>query len=137
MGINPGLRSAALGRHFAGFSNRFWRVLHGAGLTSTPLTCHDDERLPALGYGWLTSTTGCQTSRFTCLPSSRGALRRRQAIESRANFLEGCTVATSAARGQHSEVVDTILGRRMTGEKRLDPAGIAALPFAQYLEEFG
>jgi TDG/mug DNA glycosylase family protein len=32
-GINPGLRSAVLGYHFAGRSNRFWRVLHLSGFT--------------------------------------------------------------------------------------------------------
>ena len=33
-GINPGLWSAAVGHHFAHPSNRFWKVLHGAGWTS-------------------------------------------------------------------------------------------------------
>lgn len=32
-GINPGLRSAMLGHHFAGRGNRFWRTLHLAGFT--------------------------------------------------------------------------------------------------------
>ncbi|MFY9854876.1 MAG: G/U mismatch-specific DNA glycosylase [Terracidiphilus sp.] len=32
-GINPGMRSAAVGLHFANRSNRFWRVLHLAGFT--------------------------------------------------------------------------------------------------------
>jgi TDG/mug DNA glycosylase family protein len=33
-GINPGMRSAAVGLHFANRTNRFWRVLHLAGFTS-------------------------------------------------------------------------------------------------------
>ncbi|MGA8668871.1 MAG: G/U mismatch-specific DNA glycosylase [Terracidiphilus sp.] len=33
-GINPGMRSAAVGLHFANRSNRFWRVLHLAGFTA-------------------------------------------------------------------------------------------------------
>ena len=32
-GINPGLWSGAVGRHFARPGNRFWKVLHGAGFT--------------------------------------------------------------------------------------------------------
>lgn len=36
-GINPGMRSAAVGLHFANRSNRFWRVLHLAGFTGRQL----------------------------------------------------------------------------------------------------
>ena len=36
-GINPGMRSAAAGLHFATRSNRFWRVLHLAGFTARQL----------------------------------------------------------------------------------------------------
>ena len=36
-GINPGMRSAAVGLHFANRSNRFWRVLHLAGFTDRQL----------------------------------------------------------------------------------------------------
>jgi TDG/mug DNA glycosylase family protein len=36
-GINPGMRSAAVGLHFANRSNRFWRVLHLAGFTASQL----------------------------------------------------------------------------------------------------
>ncbi len=51
VGINPGLRSAALGHHFAGHGNRFWRLLHESGLTPDPLTFADDGRLPEFGLG--------------------------------------------------------------------------------------
>jgi len=34
VGINPGRVSAAAGAHFANPRNDFWRLLHGAGLTS-------------------------------------------------------------------------------------------------------
>lgn len=51
VGINPGLRSAALGHHFAGVNNRFWGLLHEAGLTRERLTFEDDVRLPELGIG--------------------------------------------------------------------------------------
>ena len=32
VGINPGVRSARIGHHFAGYSNRFWKLLCDAGL---------------------------------------------------------------------------------------------------------
>jgi double-stranded uracil-DNA glycosylase len=51
VGINPGLRSAQLGHHFAGHSNRFWRLLFEAGLVSEPLTFAEDRRLPEWGLG--------------------------------------------------------------------------------------
>jgi TDG/mug DNA glycosylase family protein len=51
VGINPGLRSAATGHHFAGFSNRFWKLLFDAGLVPEPIAYQDDDRLPQWGYG--------------------------------------------------------------------------------------
>jgi TDG/mug DNA glycosylase family protein len=51
VGINPGVRSAEIGHHFAGYSNRFWRLLHEAGLVPEPLRAEDDDRLPEFGYG--------------------------------------------------------------------------------------
>lgn len=51
VGINPGMRSAALGHHFAGFSNRFWKLLFDARLVPEPLTALDDHRLPEFGFG--------------------------------------------------------------------------------------
>ncbi len=46
VGINPGLRSVATGHHFAGYSNRFWRLLFESKLVNEPLTYRDDWRLP-------------------------------------------------------------------------------------------
>jgi double-stranded uracil-DNA glycosylase len=51
VGINPGLRSAATGHHFAGYSNRFWKLLYESGLVPEPITYADDVRLPEWGYG--------------------------------------------------------------------------------------
>ncbi len=51
VGINPGVRSALTGHHFAGFSNRFWKLLFASGLVPEPLTYLDDDRLPEWGYG--------------------------------------------------------------------------------------
>ena len=51
VGINPGLRSAATGHHFAGHSNRFWKLLFESKLVSEPLSHQDDWRLPDWGLG--------------------------------------------------------------------------------------
>jgi double-stranded uracil-DNA glycosylase len=51
VGINPGVRSALTGHHFAGYSNRFWKLLHQSGLVPEPVTYLDDDRLPGWGYG--------------------------------------------------------------------------------------
>ena len=51
VGINPGLRSEATGHHFAGYSNRFWKLLHESGLVPEPITYKDDNRLPEWGFG--------------------------------------------------------------------------------------
>src|SRR5262249_41965825 len=49
VGINPSLRSAAAGHHFASPGNPFWRLLHAARLISEALTHERDDRLPEFG----------------------------------------------------------------------------------------
>jgi TDG/mug DNA glycosylase family protein len=51
VGINPGMRSAALGHHFAGYSNRFWSLLFEAKLIPERITYAGDCRLPEWGFG--------------------------------------------------------------------------------------
>lgn len=51
VGINPGVKSAETGHHFAGPSNRFWRLLWEARLLPEPLTSREDARLPEFGLG--------------------------------------------------------------------------------------
>lgn len=51
IGFNPGIRSSETGHHFAGPSNRFWRLLAEAGLTPCKLTPDEDYKLLAWGYG--------------------------------------------------------------------------------------
>ena len=49
VGINPGLRSGAIGHHFAGRGNPFWRLLHAARLVPVLLPPEEDHRLAAYG----------------------------------------------------------------------------------------
>lgn len=51
VGINPGIRSATIGHHFAGYSNRFWTLLFASGLIPEPIGAADDARLLEWGYG--------------------------------------------------------------------------------------
>ena len=51
VGINPSLRSAEVGHHFARPGNRFWPALHAAGFTPRRLRPDEDNELPAHGVG--------------------------------------------------------------------------------------
>jgi double-stranded uracil-DNA glycosylase len=51
VGINPGMRSAALGHHFAGYSNRFWSLLFESKLIPERITYAEDRRLAEWGFG--------------------------------------------------------------------------------------
>jgi len=51
VGINPGVRSASTGHHFAGYSNRFWKLLYESGLVPERITYADDARLLEFGFG--------------------------------------------------------------------------------------
>lgn len=50
-GINPGLVTAATSHHFARPGNRFWPMLHGAGLTPRLLAPAEQVELVPLGIG--------------------------------------------------------------------------------------
>src|SRR5215510_6520383 len=51
VGINPGVRSAITGHHFAGYSNRFWKLMSESGLAPETITYKDDVRLTGWGLG--------------------------------------------------------------------------------------
>jgi TDG/mug DNA glycosylase family protein len=61
-GINPGLSSAALGHHFAGRGNRFWKTIHLAGFTSEEIASENGRAVLAYKCG-LTTAVGRPTSR--------------------------------------------------------------------------
>ena len=61
-GINPARSAAAAGHHFAGRSNRFWRVIHRAGFTPEEILPENDRTILQYGYG-LTAVVDRPTSR--------------------------------------------------------------------------
>jgi TDG/mug DNA glycosylase family protein len=50
-GINPGLYTAAIGRHFGRPGNRFWPALHGGGFTPRLFSPYEGSLLLSLGFG--------------------------------------------------------------------------------------
>jgi TDG/mug DNA glycosylase family protein len=81
VGINPGLRSSQVGHHFAGPSNRFWRLLYESRLVPEPIGFADDNRLPEWGFG-ITNliprpTPGIDTLRPEEYVAGARALRRK------------------------------------------------------------
>jgi len=81
VGINPGVRSALTGHHFAGHSNHFWKLLFDAGLVPERLSHVDDVRLPEWGYG-ITNivarpTPGVMDLSHAELRAGRAALERK------------------------------------------------------------
>lgn len=81
VGINPGVRSALTGHHFAGYSNRFWKLLHESGLVPDPIAYADDVRLPEWGYGITNlvarATPGIDTLKPVEYVEGRVRLRRK------------------------------------------------------------
>ena len=51
VGINPSLRSAEVGHHFARPGNRFWPTLYAGGFTPRLLAPDEDGLLPSFGVG--------------------------------------------------------------------------------------
>jgi len=81
VGINPGIRSAMTGHHFAGFSNRFWKLLYDSRLVPEPIGYADDVRLPEWGYGITNIVARAPPGIDTLEPhefvSGRASLRRK------------------------------------------------------------
>lgn len=81
VGINPGVRSALSGHHFAGPSNIFWKLLHESGLVPEPVSHLDDVRLPEWGYGVTNivarPTPGVSDLTLAELRAGRQALERK------------------------------------------------------------
>ena len=73
VGINPSLRSAAVGHHFAGRGNPFWRLLHAARFTPEPFGFEDDARLAGLGFAL---TNLCPRPTRTAAGIPRDEMRR-------------------------------------------------------------
>jgi TDG/mug DNA glycosylase family protein len=52
IGYNPSVRSSETGHHYANPSNRFWKIIHEAGLTPRKFKPEEDGALLRLGFGF-------------------------------------------------------------------------------------
>jgi double-stranded uracil-DNA glycosylase len=82
VGINPSIRSAEAGHHFASPGNPFWKLMYAARLVPVELTSDDDARLTEFG---LALTNLCQratrsAAELTREEMDRGALRLTRTV---------------------------------------------------------
>src|SRR5919109_594380 len=79
-GINPGLYTAAIGRHFGRPGNRFWPALHGGGFTPRLFSPFESSLLLDLNFG-ITNIVARATARADELTDDelRAGAKRLQA----------------------------------------------------------
>ena len=123
VGINPGVRSALTGHHFAGFSNRFWKLLFESRLVPERVTYEDDDRLHEWGYGITNivarATPGIDTLRPDEYVCGRGRLLAKvRKYRPRVVALVGVTVFRSMFPG-HRGAVPLGLQRETLGDSAL------------------
>ncbi len=127
VGINPGVRSAQTGHHFAGFSNRFWKLLYESRLVPEPLDFRDDDRLPEWGYG-ITNIVARPTPGIDTLRPEEyvaGRLRLRRKV-SKYRPLIVALVGVTVFRAMFPERRDAVRLGRQT--ERLAGSAVFVLP---------
>src|ERR1700730_12574005 len=128
VGINPGVRSSQLGHHFAGPSNRFWKLLYESRLVPERSGFADDGRLPEWGVG-ITNliprpTPGIDTLRPEEYVAGAKTLRRKICrLKPEVGAFIGVTLFRSVFRRRPRQAV--ALGAQ---EERLEGARVFVLP---------
>jgi double-stranded uracil-DNA glycosylase len=90
VGINPGLRSGAVGHHFAGNGNPFWRLLYEARLIPRRLNYEEDQKLAEFGIGL---TNLCSRTTRSAAELTRADIERgRRALTRKCAALRPCVV---------------------------------------------
>jgi TDG/mug DNA glycosylase family protein len=141
-GINPGLRSAAAGHHFANPRNDFWRLLADSGLTPRRLDPSEQATMPELGYG-LTNAAHRTTRGSGDLRRGdfSGAAERLERLAREFTPRSIAFVGKAAYEGAFRERPELGLQERRLGETLLfvlpstSPAN-AAVPYAERLHWF-
>jgi double-stranded uracil-DNA glycosylase len=122
VGINPGRRSGAVGHHFAGNGNPFWRLLHAAGITPVTLTYAEDQRLAEYGVAL---TNLCPRTTRTAAELTRAEIARgRRALAAKIEAWRPAVVAfvgvslyqmyfARRASGGPGEKPETVAGARV------------------------
>ena len=123
VGINPGIRSAAIGHHFAGYSNRFWKLLFESGLVPESIRAEDDGRLPEWGFGMTNliprATPGIDTLRPDEYAAGLRVLRRkvRRWCPTHVAFLGVTLFRTVSGRRSGDPVVLGLQNERFEGAR--------------------
>ncbi|MCU1385343.1 MAG: mug [Acidobacteria bacterium] len=146
VGINPGVKSSQCGHHFAGPSNRFWKLLYDSRLVPEPIGCEDDDRLHEWGFG-ITNlvprpTPGIDTLRPEEYVAGAQVLRRKiRRVKPEVVAFIGVTLFRSVFGRRPGQPV--ALGLQ---EERLEGARVVVLPnpsgrnanfsYAEMLEAF-
>lgn len=140
VGFNPGLRSGALGHHYAGRGNQFWTLLAASGLTPRLMRAEEDRSLPAFGLG---STNLVARATASAAELSRAELRG--GIPRLARIVAAVRPAVLAYAGKGVYLAATGLPDAPWGaqERPLfagvadvvvpSPSGLARLPFEEKL----
>lgn len=118
VGINPSLRSAEVGHHFASPGNPFWRILHAAGLTPILLAYEEDQRLSEFGMALtnLCPRPSREASELTAIEieaGKRALLRKIRRLHPRFVALVGVSIyrqmfpsSRSKGAGLKPEIID-------------------------------
>ncbi len=140
VGFNPGLRSGALGHHYAGRGNQFWKLLAAAGLTPRLMRAEEDGRLPTFGLG---STNLVQRATASAAELSRAELRAgvprlaRMVAWVRPAVLaytgKGVYLAATGLADAPWGVQETSLFDGIADVVAPSPSGLARLPFDEKL----
>ena len=128
VGINPGIRSSATGHHFAGVSNRFWKLLYDSRLVSEPIGYLEDRRLPEWGFG-ITNlirrpTPGIDSLRAEEYAAGERALRRKvRRVKPEVVVFVGVTLFRAVFKRRPGEAI--VLGLQ---PESLEGARVVVLP---------
>jgi TDG/mug DNA glycosylase family protein len=97
VGINPSLRSAQIGHHFAGPGNPFWRLLYAARIVPQELTCADDQALARYGLALTNlcpraTRSAAELSREEIAAGKRSLLHKIRRLQPKVVALVGATI---------------------------------------------
>ena len=117
VGINPGLRSGAVGHHFAGNGNPFWRLLAAARLTPVLLGYADDQRLAEFGIALTnlcprTTRTAAELTRAE-IARGRVALAARSHAGGRRSWLSAASAFTRCTSAAPPRAMDRARNPRL------------------------
>jgi TDG/mug DNA glycosylase family protein len=142
-GYNPSLRSGATGHHYAHPGNRFWRVIHAAGITERLYRPEEDAELLARGIGFtnIVSRPTRRADELTRDEIRAGAAALREKLERhqpRAVVYTGVGVyqwlrgATKVAWGVQAEsavpgIIDVVVP---------SPSGLNRMTFDELVEQY-